>query len=110
MGAKRAVQGRSRDYDELLIEWQRANNPNWVEPVKRETKAEKKEKREKEKAEKKRLAGEKAGVNGVGDGNTPGKKATTNGSGTGEERRWKESCRCRCCCFKAGGRYGRRRL
>lgn len=85
MGAKRAVQGRSRDYDELLIEWQRANNPNWVEPVKRETKAEKKEKREKEKAEKKRLAGEKAGVNGVGDGNTPGKKATTNGSGTGKK-------------------------
>src|ERR1700722_8317097 len=36
MGAKRAVQGRSKKYDELLIEWQRANNPNFVEPVKRE--------------------------------------------------------------------------
>ncbi|KAF8631870.1 hypothetical protein AX15_002140 [Amanita polypyramis BW_CC] len=60
MGAKRAVQGRSKSYDELLLEWQRANNPNFVEPVKRETKAEKKEKREREKLEKKRLADEAA--------------------------------------------------
>jgi len=60
MGAKRAVQGRSKPYDELLLEWQRANNPNFVEPVKRETKAEKKEKREREKLEKKRLADEAA--------------------------------------------------
>src|SRR5882762_4166125 len=65
MGAKRAVQGRSKAYDELLLEWNRANNPNWVEPVKRETKAEKKEKREKEKAEKKRLAMEAAAAAGV---------------------------------------------
>ncbi|PPQ63309.1 hypothetical protein CVT24_006754 [Panaeolus cyanescens] len=65
MGAKRAVQGRSRDYDELLLEWQRANNPNFVEPVKRETKAEKKEKREREKLEKKRLAGELAAAQGT---------------------------------------------
>jgi len=65
MGAKRAVQGRSRPYDELLLEWNRTNNPNWVEPVKRETKAEKKEKREKEKAEKKRLAMEAAAAAGV---------------------------------------------
>lgn len=65
MGAKRAVQGRSRGYDELLLEWNRTNNPNWVEPVKRETKAEKKEKREKEKAEKKRLAMEAAAAAGV---------------------------------------------
>ena len=27
MGAKRAVQGRPRPYDELLLEWNRANNP-----------------------------------------------------------------------------------
>ncbi|KAL0564354.1 SAGA complex subunit Sgf73 [Marasmius crinis-equi] len=60
MGAKRSVQGRSRPYDELLLDWQRANNPNFVEPVKKETKAEKKEKREKEKLEKKRLAEEAA--------------------------------------------------
>lgn len=65
MGAKRAVQGRSKGYDELLLEWNRKNNPNWVEPVKRETKAEKKEKREKEKAEKKRLALEAAAAAGV---------------------------------------------
>jgi SAGA-associated factor 73 len=65
MGAKRAVQGRSKPYDELLLEWNRANNPNWVEPVKRESKAEKKEKREKEKAEKKRLAMEAAAAAGV---------------------------------------------
>jgi SAGA-associated factor 73 len=65
MGAKRAVQGRSRNYDELLMDWQRANNPNFVEPVKRETKAEKKEKREKEKMEKKRLAGEAAAASGI---------------------------------------------
>ena len=54
MGAKRAVQGRSKDYDVLLLEWNRLNNPNFVEPVKRETKAERKEKRDREKAEKKR--------------------------------------------------------
>jgi len=65
MGAKRSVQGRSRNYDDLLLDWQRANNPNFVEPVKRETKAEKKEKREKEKLEKKRLAGEAAAAMGA---------------------------------------------
>jgi SAGA-associated factor 73 len=65
MGAKRAVQGRSRKYDDLLIDWQRAHNPNFVEPVKRETKAEKKEKREKEKLEKKKLAEEHAVALGV---------------------------------------------
>lgn len=65
MGAKRAVPGRSRDYDELLLEWQRANNPNFVEPVKRESKSEKKEKREKEKLEKKRLAEEAAAALGL---------------------------------------------
>ncbi|TFK51738.1 SCA7-domain-containing protein [Heliocybe sulcata] len=65
MGAKRAVQGRSKAYDELLLEWNRANNPNWVEPVKRETKQERKEKKEKEKAEKKRLAMEAAAAAGI---------------------------------------------
>lgn len=75
MGAKRAVQGRSRDYDALLLDWQRANNPNWVEPVKRETKAEKKEKREKEKAEKKRLALEAAAAAGIDITTVTGKRA-----------------------------------
>ena len=65
MGAKRAVQGRSKDYDQLLLEWNRAYNPKFVEPVKRETKAEKKEKREKEKAEQKRLALEAAQAQGI---------------------------------------------
>lgn len=74
MGAKRAVQGRSRNYDELLLDWQRAHNPNFVEPVKRETKAEKKEKREKERLERKRLAGEAAAALGL-DAPLTGKKA-----------------------------------
>lgn len=42
VGAKRAVQGRTRPYDELFIEWQRAHNPNFKEPVpkrERESKA-----------------------------------------------------------------------
>ncbi|KAJ6518625.1 SCA7, zinc-binding domain-containing protein [Mycena sanguinolenta] len=65
MGAKRAVEGRSRKYDDLLLEWQRAHNPNFVEPVKRETKAEKKEKKEKEKLERKKLAEETAVALGV---------------------------------------------
>ncbi|ESK96421.1 histone acetylation-related protein [Moniliophthora roreri MCA 2997] len=65
MGAKRAVQGRSRRYDDLLLDWQREHNPNFVEPVKRETKAEKKEKREKEKAEKKRQQEEAAAALGI---------------------------------------------
>ncbi|KZT27842.1 SCA7-domain-containing protein [Neolentinus lepideus HHB14362 ss-1] len=83
MGAKRAVQGRSKGYDELLLDWNRANNPNWVEPVKRETKQERKEKKEKEKAEKKRLAMEAAVAAGIdltkkgatGTGTKKGKKS-----------------------------------
>ncbi|KAA1468827.1 SCA7-domain-containing protein [Dentipellis sp. KUC8613] len=53
MGAKRAVQGRSKAYDELLLDWNRANNPNFVEPVKRESKKERKEKKDREKRERK---------------------------------------------------------
>lgn len=34
VGAKRAVEGRSRPYDSLYLEWQRANNPNFKEPQK----------------------------------------------------------------------------
>ncbi|EIW82061.1 SCA7-domain-containing protein [Coniophora puteana RWD-64-598 SS2] len=79
MGAKRAVEGRSKSYDELLLDWNRANNPNWVEPVKKETKAEKKEKKEREKAEKKRLAQEAAAATGgeVGKPKKSAKKATS---------------------------------
>jgi SAGA-associated factor 73 len=65
MGAKRAIVGRSRAFDELLRDWYRANNPNYVEPVKRETKAERKEKAEREKAEKLRLAREAAAAAGI---------------------------------------------
>lgn len=65
MGAKRAVMGRSRDYNDLLLDWNRMYNPNFVEPVKKETKAQKKEKKDKEKAEKKRLAAEAAAAAGV---------------------------------------------
>jgi len=79
MGAKRAVHGRSRNYDDLLLDWQRANNPNFVEPVKRESKAEKKEKREREKLEKKRLADEAAAALGF-DPVTMAKKLGMSGS------------------------------
>jgi len=33
MGAKRAVPGRSRDYDILLFEWQKATNPGFLARV-----------------------------------------------------------------------------
>ena len=83
MGAKRAVQGRSRPYDELLLEWNRQNNPNFVEPVKRETKQERKERKEKEKAEKKRLAQEAAAAAGI---DTTKKAAGAGGSGTKKKK------------------------
>jgi len=73
MGAKRSVQGRSKPYDELLLEWNRANKPNFVEPVKKESKLERKERKEKEKAEKKKQAMEAAAAAGI----DPTKKATT---------------------------------
>lgn len=87
MGAKRAVQGRSRPYDELLLDWNRAHNPNFVEPVKRETKAEKKEKREREREEKrkaKELEGElKKGQKKVTKGGGK-KKGSKDGKGVGQ--------------------------
>lgn len=73
MGAKRGVQGRSKPYDELLLEWNRANKPNFVEPVKKESKLERKERKEKEKAEKKKQAMEAAAAAGI----DPTKKAVT---------------------------------
>ena len=88
MGAKRSVPGRSKPYDELLLEWNRLNNPNFVEPVKKVSKAEKKEMKEREKAEKKRLAGEAAAAaqaNKIAGGSAStkkGKKAATS-SGPG---------------------------
>ncbi|EJF64263.1 SCA7-domain-containing protein [Dichomitus squalens LYAD-421 SS1] len=79
MGSKRAVQGRSKPYDELLLDWNRANNPNWVEPVKKESKAERKERKEREKAEKKRLAMEAAAAIG-GDASKKGAAVAVGGT------------------------------
>ncbi|EIW58616.1 SCA7-domain-containing protein [Trametes versicolor FP-101664 SS1] len=79
MGAKRSVQGRSKGYDELLLDWNRANNPNWVEPVKKESKAERKERKEREKAEKKRQAMEAAAAAGV-DVTKKGSSSMTGGT------------------------------
>lgn len=79
MGAKRAVQGRSRPYDELLLDWQRLNNPNFVEPVKRESKQEKKERKEKEKAEKKKQQMEAAAA--AGQDSTKKQTAATGAAG-----------------------------
>ncbi|KAH7106056.1 SCA7-domain-containing protein [Auriculariales sp. MPI-PUGE-AT-0066] len=59
MGAKRAVLGRSKAYDELLLDFNRAHDPHFVEPVKKETKAEKAAAKAREKEEKK-LAQQKA--------------------------------------------------
>ena len=84
MGAKRAVEGRSKPYDELLLEWNRLNNPNFVEPVKRESKAEKKAKKDKEKAEKKKQQMEAAAAL-ANDPNAP-KKASGGGGGTGTKK------------------------
>ncbi|PWN48792.1 SCA7-domain-containing protein [Violaceomyces palustris] len=39
MGAKRAVEGRSRPYDELLFEWQKATNPSFVAKLEEKEKA-----------------------------------------------------------------------
>jgi SAGA-associated factor 73 len=52
MVAKRSVIGRSKGYDELLLDWKRANVPGFVEPQKKETKAERKAKKEAEKEQK----------------------------------------------------------
>lgn len=85
MGAKRAVQGRSKPYDELLLEWNRLNNPNFIEPVKRESKAERKERKEKEKAEKKKLAMQVAAANGELAKKSSG--AGTGGPGTKKSKK-----------------------
>ena len=52
MRDKRMVQGRSKQYDDLVIEFRKLLDPTFVEPPKRETKAERKEKKEKERREK----------------------------------------------------------
>lgn len=75
MVAKRAVPGRSKSYDELLLDWKRENIEGFVEPVKRETKAERKAKKEAEK-EAKRLEMLAAGI-------VPGSKKSKKAAGEG---------------------------
>ncbi|CAE6432901.1 unnamed protein product [Rhizoctonia solani] len=92
MNAKRAVQGRTKSYDQLFIEHKRATDPNYVEPVKRETKAEKKAKKDRErelkKAEKEAVAAKKRkhpgapNQGGAGGGaNGPGALGASTGAG-----------------------------
>ncbi|EKM49975.1 uncharacterized protein PHACADRAFT_264439 [Phanerochaete carnosa HHB-10118-sp] len=84
MGAKRAVPGRSRKYDDLLLDWNREHNPNFVEPVKRESKQERKERKEKEKAEKKRLTMEAAAAAGI---DVPKKSGGAGGTSTKKSKK-----------------------
>ena len=74
MALKRAVEGRSKKYDDLLLDYKRATIPGFIEPVKRETKAEKKEKKDREREEKKKKAQEAAAA----AGGVPKKKAGGN--------------------------------
>lgn len=84
MNAKRAVTGRTKDYDVLFVEHKRATDPNYVEPVKRETKAEKKAKKDRErelkKAEKDAAAAKKRKHPGAP--NQSGSGAGASGAGT----------------------------
>ncbi|ORX39441.1 SCA7, zinc-binding domain-domain-containing protein [Kockovaella imperatae] len=73
VGAKRAVEGRSRSYDDLYLEWQRNNNPNFKEPApKKEREARRAEKKERDRAiadENKRKRGTTwVDDDGLGDG------------------------------------------
>lgn len=74
--------GRSRPYDDLLLDWNREHNPNFVEPVKKESKQERKERKEKEKAEKKRQAAEAA----IAAGQDPNAKKTGGAGGSGSKK------------------------
>ncbi|KDQ11160.1 hypothetical protein BOTBODRAFT_35701 [Botryobasidium botryosum FD-172 SS1] len=76
MVLKRSVPNRSKPYDELLLDWKRVHIPGFVEPVKRETKAEKKEKRDREREEKKK-AQEAAGLLPKGSKKSAGAKKPT---------------------------------
>lgn len=81
MVAKRNVPGRSKPYDELLMDWKKENIPGFVEPVKRETKAERKAKKEAEK-EAKRLEMLAAGI-------VPGQKKPKAAKGEGAKKQKK---------------------
>ncbi|WWC72211.1 uncharacterized protein I206_106173 [Kwoniella pini CBS 10737] len=67
VGAKRAVQGRTRPYDELYLEWMRENNPNFKEPQKRETKDSSLNNKDKLK-KKKKIINKYRGIGGAEEG------------------------------------------
>lgn len=70
MGAKRSVPGRSRPYDELLLDWQKANNPAFLAKLERreEEKARQMEQRRAAKLEKRRKKEEEQGLTEGGGG------------------------------------------
>ncbi|KAL9940155.1 hypothetical protein V8E36_000860 [Tilletia maclaganii] len=91
MGAKRAVPGRSRPYDDLLFEWQKATNPAFLAKLREKERvmAEAAREREEEKArkleaKKKRLAG---GGGGGGGGTNTKKKSKGGGDGSGSKKK-----------------------
>lgn len=92
MGAKRSVEGRSKSYDELLLEWQKANNPAFLAKLEKreEERAKALEEKRVKKLEKKkkkdarRLAAS-GGANGTagGAGGVGGAMNAAGGSGRG---------------------------
>ncbi|KAK0530995.1 SAGA complex subunit Sgf73 [Tilletia horrida] len=94
MGAKRAVPGRSRPYDDLLFEWQKATNPAFVAKLREKERvmAEAAREREQEKARKleakkkrllitKKKAKDGTGEGGGGAGGSSKKKGGKDGTG-----------------------------
>lgn len=106
---------RSKPYDELVLDFRRAVNPNYVEPPKRETKAERKEKERRERREKRELdvregrvdpnapwsgdedegggggGGGAGGANGGGGGGAKGKDGSGGGGGGGGGKKKEKS-------------------
>lgn len=89
MGAKRAVPGRSRPYDELLLEWQRVHNPALVAKLEEKeralaaSKAAAAERKHRKAMEKKKAAAESSNrANGGGAGK---KKLTSSPSKAGAD-------------------------
>ncbi|CAO1632020.1 unnamed protein product [Parajaminaea phylloscopi] len=89
MGAKRSVPGRSKSYDELLLEWQKANNPAFLAKLekKEEERAKALEEKRLKKLEKKKKKDAKrlaaSGADGAGSANGTGAKGSAKGEGGG---------------------------
>lgn len=88
VGAKRAVEGRTRSYDELHLEWQRANNPNFKEPPSKQV-------RDARRAQKRAAmdgAQNSNSVNGSNNGGAPGlkKKKVKHAGGDDDDEGWGE--------------------